>query len=212
MKVLIVDDHSLVRDALKLILGSLEKNIRISECGTFAEALEFMANSDDVDLVILDLRLPDLADLSGIEILAEKYPETPVAIFSGYYSRQDVGRAFHHGAAGFVPKSLSTDNLANAFRIILSGEKYIPPDILADPDHGYGSAGRAGGEMGFPGNLTHRQRDVLKQLMEGFPNKVIARELGIQEVTVKMHLKNIYKILDVKNRTQAVRVALRLDW
>ena len=214
MEVLIVDDHSLVRDALRPILVDLRDDVNISESSTFSGAVEAASRIEGLDLIVLDLQLPGMSGVADIDVFRTRFPRAIVVILSGYYVRQDVLKAFQHGAAGFIPKSLSTESLRNAFKMVLSGERYIPSDILVALDDN-GAVDHANGDVNGENpllHLTYRQREVLDLLTEGQSNKVIAGNLNIQEVTVKMHLKNIFKMLGAQNRTQAVRIALKLGW
>lgn len=214
MEILVVDDHSLVRAALRPILTGLQDDVHVAESSTFSGAIETASKIDGLDLIVLDLQLPGMSGVADIEVFRTKFPSTIVVILSGYYVRQDVLKAFQYGATGFIPKSLSTDSLRNAFNMVLSGERYIPSDILValGDDCGIASSNSKVSVENPLLRLTYRQREVLDLLTEGLSNKSIANKLGIQEVTVKLHLKNIYKLLKVQNRTQAVRTALRLGW
>lgn len=214
MEILIVDDHSLVRAALKLLLTDLGSNVHFTESGTFRGGIEAASRIEGLDLVILDLQLPGMSGVADIVEFRSQCPRALIVIFSGYYVRQDVLKAFQHGAAGFIPKSLSTDSLKNAFKVVMSGERYIPSDVLVALDS---TDSIDDANIGLHNespllHLTYRQREVLDLLTEGLSNKAIAKKLGIQEVTVKLHLKNIFKLLGAQNRTQAVRIALKLGW
>ncbi len=214
MEILVVDDHSLVRDALKPILNDLVDDVHITESATFGGAIETASRIKGLDLVVLDLQLPGMSGVSDVGVFRSRFPETLVVILSGYYVRQDVLKAFQHGAAGFIPKSLSTESLKTAFRMVLSGERYIPSDILValNNDGGIDKSDIESDNDNPLLHLTYRQREVLDLLTEGMSNKSIANKLGIQEVTVKLHMKNIFKMLHAENRTQALRIALKLGW
>lgn len=211
MQFLIVEDHMLIRDALVPLLEELADDVRVLQSGTLAGALEKIEANDNLDLIILDLRLPDMSGLAGLKAIRSSAPDAKVVVLSGNYDRRDMVTAFDYGAAGFLPKSLSTGSLINALKVVLSGEKYIPSDVLlaiADTSDPLSSL-----ESDNPlRQLTLRQKEVLALLMEGLTNKAIAGKLGVEEVTAKLHVKNIFKKLGAKNRTEAAKKAADLGW
>lgn len=209
MRILIADDHDLVRDGLKPILMKLGSEVSILECANFPDALEIADQHDDIDLVILDLRMPGMDGPHGVEAFRKRHVDTPVMVMSGYYRRRDVVESLRYGAAGFVPKTLGSEAMLSAFRLVMSGEKFIPSDLL--PGDGSDPAEMQAGEETLA-RLTDRERDVLGKLLEGLPNKAIARALGIQEVTVKLHLRNVFRKLGATNRAHAVKIAIGLGW
>lgn len=211
MQILIVDDHMLVRDALVPLLEELADDVHVLQSGTLADALEIIETNDSLDLIILDLLLPDMSGIAGLKAVRSSAPDTKVVVFSGNYDRGNVVAAFEHGAAGFIPKSLSTDSLINALKVVMSDERYIPADVLlaigdtSDPLSSLKSDNPLR-------QLTYRQKEVLALLMEGFTNKAIADKLGVEEVTTKFHVGSILKKLGAKNRTEAARKAAKLGW
>lgn len=207
MQILIADDHDLVRDGLRPILSKLDPDVQILECASFPDAIRLADENAGLDLAVLDLRMPGMAGTNGVTEFLKRHADVPVMIISGYYRRQDVVDALHHGAMGFVPKTLGADAMLSAFRLVLSGEKFIPADVL--PGGGTDESGMRPGDEAL-GKLTGRERDVLGQLLEGLPNKAIGRALGIQEVTVKLHLRNVYRKLGAANRAHAVKIAIGL--
>lgn len=208
MRILIADDHDLVRDGLKPILMKLGPDVSILECANFPDALELADQNDDIDLVVLDLRMPGMDGVNGIAVFRQHHADMRVVIMSGYYRRRDIVDALHHGAAGFVPKTLGGEAMLNAFRLVLAGEKFVPADLL--PANGDQTEVHA--TDATLAQLTARERDVLGKLLEGLPNKGIARQLGIQEVTVKLHLRNVYRKLGAANRAHAVKIAIGLGF
>jgi DNA-binding NarL/FixJ family response regulator len=208
MQILIADDHDLVRDGLKPILMKLGPEVSILECANFPDALELANQNSDIDLVVLDLRMPGMDGANGVAVFRQHHPNTRVLIMSGYYRRRDVVDALRHGAVGFIPKMLGSEAMLNAFRLVLAGEKFIPADMLpSDGDQTDMLAADATIDR-----LTAREHDVLGKLLEGLPNKGIARQLDIQEVTVKLHLRNVYRKLGANNRAHAVKIAIGLGW
>ncbi len=213
MRLLIADDHVLVRDGLKLILGKIEPDITVLECSDYPEALELTEQNQDLDLVILDLNMPGMTGFSGVEAFRSRFPNIPILIISGYYRRRDIVAALQHGAAGFVPKTLGSEAILNAFRLVLSGEKFIPGDLLSDGSPDLDKLVVGGAERDNPlRKLSEREREVLNGLLDGLTNKVIGRNLDIKEVTVKLHCRGIYRKLGAKNRAHAVRIALDTGW
>ena len=210
MRLLIADDHDLALDGLKLVLAQIGPDVTFVECGDFDQAVELAKQNDDLDLVVLDLNMPGMAGVSGVEVFRSLFPNAPTLIVSGYYRHQDIADALRLGAAGFVPKSLSREAMLNAFRLVLSGERFIPSDFLPDADLGRG--GRAdpasGEDRDSPfESLSRREREVMKELLNGLPNKEIGRRLEIHEVTVKLHLSKVYRKIGANNRAHAVKIA-----
>jgi DNA-binding NarL/FixJ family response regulator len=206
MKVLIVDDHALIRDALSRVLASLAPDMTVLEATDPKAAFETIEREPDLDLVLLDLALPGMHGLSVLQSLREKHPAISVVVISASADRENVKRALDHGALGFIPKSSSNDVLASALRLVLAGGIYVPPEILgrsaaAEPVAPPIAAGhRTPAEIG----LTERQAQILALIMKGKSNKLICRELDIAESTVKNQITAILKALNVTSRTQAV--------
>lgn len=217
VKILIADDHDLVREAIGRMLVDLFEACTVVEAGDLDAAVAcFESDSEGFDLVLLDLRMPGMNGLDGLRRMVQLAGDVPVALLSGAYQGEDVREAIEVGAAGFFPKTLRGEALMNALRLVLSGEKYLPAAILSgmgESSQGDGYRGsavrpdRLGGHPEFA-RLTPREREVLALLAEGRPNKDIARQLDLREITVKYHLKNIYRKLSVTNRAQAVKMAL----
>lgn len=216
MRVLIADDHDLVRDALKLLLARIDPNATVVALGSLEEAQGSAGEIDNLDLVILNLSTLGTAIASGVEFFRTRFPDARVIVMSGYYRRQDVLEALESGASGFIPKNMSTDAMLNAFRLILSAGRYIPEDVLPLLSRSAGERG-ANGSAGqrFENRLdamTGREREVFANLIEGASNKQIGRTLDIEEVTVKLHVRRIYQKLGAKNRAHAVKLALDFGW
>ncbi|KZC99382.1 MULTISPECIES: response regulator transcription factor [unclassified Thalassospira] len=216
MRILLADDHDLVREAISLLFQQYFDDCEVAEAGALDPALELIAANNTFDLVLLDLRMPGMNGLEGLKRTLEKVADsTFVVLLSGAYRSEDVRKALEAGAHGFIPKTLRGQALANAVQLVLAGDKYLPSSILNDMNDnmsgGGDGEGRLGGGFGSEGDfgrLTPREREVLALLSEGRPNKDIARHLDLREITVKYHLKNIYRKLNVSNRAQAVKMAL----
>jgi DNA-binding NarL/FixJ family response regulator len=212
----LADDHDLVREAISLLFQQYFDDCEVAEAGALDPALELIAENNSFDLVLLDLRMPGMNGLEGLKRTLEKVADkTFVVLLSGAYRSEDVRKALEAGAHGFIPKTLRGQALANAVQLVLAGDKYLPSSILTDMNDGFSGSGdgdgRLAGGFGNEGDfarLTPREREVLALLSEGRPNKDIARHLDLREITVKYHLKNIYRKLNVSNRAQAVKMAL----
>lgn len=209
MKILIVDDHALVRDALARVLFSLVPDADVRQSAEPASAFQILDGEPDIDLVLLDLALPGMHGMTALKWLRERHPAVSVVVVSASADQETVGRALARGAMGYIPKSSSNEILQHALALVLAGGVYIPPallgragDAIADPQPGT----RAVSEYG----LTQRQGEILAWLMKGEPNKVIARELDLAESTVKNQVTVILKALHATNRTQAVLAVEKL--
>lgn len=213
MEVLIADAQQLVREGLKVVLADLDGEPSVRECGDFDSALSLAA--DGPDLAILDLNMPGMDRVTGIAEFCAKFPETPVVVIAGMFQRKEIISAFLQGASGFIPKTLGKDAILGALRLIMAGEKFIPSILLAHDEGDAAGVERPDrGDLG--GNplaaLTNRERDVIENLLEGLSNKGIGRALTIEEVTVKLHMRSIFRKLGARNRAQAVKIALDCGW
>lgn len=216
MRILLADDHDLVREAISLLFQQYFDDCEVAEAGALDPALALIEENNTFDLILLDLRMPGMNGFEGLKrTLQQVADKTFVVLLSGAYRSDDVRKAIEAGAHGFIPKTLRGKALANAVQLVLAGDKYLPSSILADMSDslpgGGDSDGRLVGAFGTEGDfgrLTPREREVLALLSEGRPNKEIARHLDLREITVKYHLKNIYRKLNVSNRAQAVKMAL----
>ncbi|MEJ8560552.1 response regulator transcription factor [Yoonia sp. GPGPB17] len=196
--ILIADDHDLVRDTIAAYLETVE-GFKVLTAPNLQTALGQMDGIDSIDLLILDYHMPGMNGLDGLKRALKAYPATKVAIMSGVANREVANRAMAQGAHGFIPKSLSPASLVNAIKFVLSGERYLPFD--------FGTSQAAPASASSASDLSEREMQTLEQLCIGLSNKEIARNLGIQEVTVKLHVKNLLAKLGVSNRTQAALLA-----
>jgi two-component system, NarL family, nitrate/nitrite response regulator NarL len=202
MKLLVVDDHPIVREGLAAFLEQLGPDTAVLQAGDASRALALAADHADLDLVILDLCLPGLDGLSAIAEFGRAHPELPVIVLSASEDAQQARAALARGALGYVPKSASRHALLSAIRLVLNGEIYVPPLVLAYSETPEPAAGAVRTNSDQP-RLTDRQIDVLRRLSEGQANKTIARDLDLSEKTVKAHVTAIFRALKVVNRTQA---------
>lgn len=210
MKILIIDDHALIREALRGVLKELKGDATVSEAADWRHASRQIEESGGFDLVLLDLNLPDRDGADILAELRERYPAVPVVVLSARQDRESVARALELGAVGFIPKSSEREVMLSAFNLIFSGGMYIPPEILVrqEPAAARSAAAQAGrrasaAELG----ITERQMEVLHLMMQGRSNKAICRALNLAEPTVKNHVTAILKALGAANRTEAVIAA-----
>lgn len=204
MKVLVADDHGLFREGIRHLLADLGEAVEVLEAGNGAAALSCAAAHADIDLVLLDLNMPDMNGFAALEQFGDRFPGLPVVILSAETRRADMQRALELGALGFIPKDSTGSVMLQALRLVLAGGIYVPP-ALAPP-----APGKAGAADAPAARLTERQREVLALLARGETNKEIAAHLDLSEATVKMHVTAIMKALGASNRTQAVLAAERL--
>lgn len=196
MHILLVDDHQLFSAGLGFLIRELAPDAEVRVAGTVAKAID---NPMPFDLILLDLHLPDATGFEGLDRLRAAYEASPIVILSSEENPQRIRDCIHRGAMGFVPKSSSTSELFHAMKLILDGKTYLPPGSVAPAE-----AGPALPDTTEKLQLSPRQREVLMKVVQGKPNKVIARELGISDQTVKSHVMAVLTILQVNNRTEAV--------
>ncbi len=221
MKVLLVDDHPLILTALQAVIQGLGDDVTVVGAASAAAARDALRRDDDYDLVLLDLAL---GDADGFEVLTElraAYPALPIVVVSASDRTSDVIRAIDLGAMGFVPKRSSNDTLTQALRMVMSGGLYVPPMLLGlDPVEAAeadtvpdvmrpATSAQPAAHQKAPASLqaaglTPRQSEVLALLLQGKPNKLIARELNVSVETVKDHVAAVLRALGVSTRTQAV--------
>ncbi len=226
MKLLLVDDHPLILTALKAVIESVNDRVEVMGVGTAAAARKAMQEDDLIDLVLLDLSLGDDDGFSLLGELRTTYPSIPVVVVSATERISDVIRCIDLGAMGFIPKSTAHADLHEALRMVMTGSMYVPPSMLgldfarlraqaaeeqrqsAEGNAGLGAGARAEPHQQVPSmeqlGLTPRQAEVLGLLLQGLPNKLIARELNLSVETVKDHVAAVLRALNVSSRTQAV--------
>jgi len=199
MRILIADDHELLRDTLMLYIGN-EPGMAAESVQDLPAAERRLAEGEAFDLVLLDFTMPGMNGLDGLRRIMEMPGNHGVAIISGTAQRDVAEAALAAGAAGFLPKTLSAKSLVNALRFMALGEQYAPLDFMRasedDPqDHPLAK------------QLSQREYEVLEGLTQGKSNKEIARDLDIREPTVKLHVKTLYRKIGASNRTQAAMIA-----
>jgi two-component system, NarL family, nitrate/nitrite response regulator NarL len=197
MKILLADDHDLVRDTLAAYLMR-EPGIDVSTAADFATVTKRIKAEGQFDLVLLDYNMPGMNGLQGLAKALELTGGRPVAIISGSANRTIAEEALAAGAMGFLPKSMAARSLIHAIRFMAAGEKYAPIDFMNTKD---------GDDNPLAAQLTKRELEVLKGLMKGQSNKEIARDVELQEVTVKLHVKTLCRKINARNRTHAAMIA-----
>lgn len=210
LKLLVVEDHALVREGLVRLLGQIEEGATVLESEDFESALTVLDNEGEFDLVLLDLALPGIDGFAGLDILRRRYPAMPVAVVSAFDDTPTITRVLNLGASGFIPKAFSGEALLSAVREILAGNIFrpsgqqgsrlddatpVPPSkISVKPE-----------EIG----ITDRQAQVLALMVRGLSNRDIADQLALSEGTVKIHATAVFKALGVNSRTQALVAVAR---
>lgn len=212
LEILVADDHKLLREGLKPFLRELGSDVAILEAANFSETQGAAASAQDLRLILLDLSMPGMNGMRGVETLHGEHPDVPLVILSGDSRRETVLGAVQAGASGFISKTVSGVAMVNALRLVLSGETYLPSSAIADEDYGVGAESGGGGIGRAPSpldGLSPRDREILALVVEGLTNKEIGRRIGLQEVTIKAHLRSLYRRIGAANRAQAVRIALQ---
>ncbi len=219
MKILVIDDHVLIREALRGVLRELKPDAVVFEAPDSGQATRLIADHPDLALILLDLNLPDRDGFGLLEELRQRYPAISIVVLSGFHDRENVVRALDQGALGFIPKSARREVMVSALNLVFSGGVYIPPEILGQRDaatSGQPQPTRAVADRQHAApadlGLTERQMDVLALMMQGKSNKAICRKLELAEPTVKNHVTAILKALKVTNRTEAVVAVSALGW
>ncbi len=203
----------MVQDGLELLLRHLDAGIDIAKLDSLDSSETVI--DETFDLILYDVMLPNRTveeGLTALRALHQRIPSTPIVVITALRDRGCVSRALEAGARAYIPKSFNSEIILSAIRLVLSGGVYVPPELF-EPVANEGTnripLAASGLEEGGP-SLTRRQRDVLTFLSQGYSNKEIARELGVAEGTIKIHVAAIFKVLNVTNRTQAVIAASRL--
>jgi DNA-binding NarL/FixJ family response regulator len=205
MKILLVDDHDLIRDALAGVLREIEPGAQILDAPSGRLALDLANGHGDLDLVLLDLVLPDASGFDLLDRLREQLPSCAVVVLSASEDRADIARALDLGALGFIPKRAPRAVMISALKLVFAGGIYVPPEILSQPQRRTPAPPAAA--LTERHGLTGRQADVLTLMMQGKSNKAIGRVLDLAEPTVKNHVTAILKALRATNRTEAVLAA-----
>lgn len=209
MKVLIADDHALFRDGLSLHLEQIDPQAVIFQAGNFSQAMKIIDDEKKLDLIIIDLDMPDMDWEEALKEIKEKTDGARLVIISASEDSRSIRKSMEYGISGYIPKRSDTKVLTGALKLILDGGTYLPPSVL---DNGHAVSGynsnanvRAKGKT-----LTNRQAQVLELVAQGMSNKQIAYEIGVSEATVKLHINALLRAVGATNRTQAVITAQKM--
>ncbi len=203
MKYLLADDHALFREGMKHVLASFDDSLEIIEANTSRQAIDFAKELTDITLVLMDLRMPDIDGITATKEILLYSPATLVVILTASEKLSDMRLAFQAGAMGYIEKSASPEIMQSAIGLVLSGGLYVPPVLVQETNN-------RSSKSDISINLTPRQEEVLKLIIDGHSNKQLAHMLDLSEATIKVHVSAIFKALNVNNRTQAAMVAQKL--
>ena len=218
MRILIVDDHALVRRGMSYVVREGFPDADVLEAESAASALDLLHGKGAVDIALVDVRMPDLDGLELLRAIKAEWPEMPVLMISTYENAPYVKRALSDGASGYLLKDATPEDLSQAINVALSGSgNVLSPRViqnLFDDQEAGGMGGGANGQSGRRNeySLTQREHDILALLSEGRSNREIAGHLFLSEKTVKAHLASIFRKLNVTNRTQAAMMAVQLGF
>ncbi len=212
MKVLIVDDHPLFRSSIAAAIKSLDSDLTVVEAADFKAAAEIAEQDQAFDLVLLDLIMPGMEPLEGLQHIISLLPEVPVVVVSAIENRRDALQTIDLGATGYIPKTVSEEEFLSMLKVVLAGGLCLPRhfserDVATAPRREVSHSRFASGEL--LAGLTKRQRQVLALLAEGKSNIEIAQDLSVSDKTVRFYISAILKTLKVRNRTQAALIAAR---
>lgn len=215
LKILIIEDHEVVRQGLKLILNNWwQGQLEAVEAVTADDARQLLERYPDFALIILDLKLPDVNGFDLLDEIVESLPAVPVVVLTMEESMSAISKAFEHGAKGYIPKTSPQDVIFNALELVLSGGAYFPSNII-EPSEADPRINASNGNAAYqPGlnyrSLTQRQLEVLSGIAQGKTNKEVAEQLNMSPATVRSYLTIIFRQLNVRNRTEAVHIARRV--
>lgn len=207
MKILLADDHPLFREGVKHVLMLLGKDVSIVDAHDYPSLFAEVASHPDLDLVLADLYMPGMGGHEGVAEFRNQFPDTPLVIMTASESHADARRVLAAGALGYVPKSSPSQVMLDALIRVLDGGIYVPPFFEGDAQPDDLLSLMPLSDQGI--RLTTRQLEVFRLLLQGKPNKIIARELELTEGTVKIHVAAIFRALGVTNRTEAAIAARR---
>ena len=201
MRVLVADDHELFLKGLEFILRDSYPDIELVFAHNYAEIFAFLESDRRFDLLMTDLAMPKGKWQEALPHIHMLLPSTPIIILSAVFDKEIVQKTMDIGVSGYIPKTSPNAVIISALNLVMAGGMYIPPELLSNQPEQSAEASHI---------LTPRQIDVIRAVAEGKSNKQIAYELGLSEGTVKLHVTQILKLLNVNNRTGAVREAERL--
>jgi DNA-binding NarL/FixJ family response regulator len=206
LTILIADDHWVVRESLKQVARSIDATVDIKEASTFEEALSILDDHPYIGLILVDLVMPGIKELQGLELLRRRFPTIPVAVISIHEDPDYVRQAIQNGVIGYIPKSANAEEIRRALTRIFEGEVYFPRDLLTRSWPVAPQDPAVESEQGP--RLSERENEILTLLGEGRAVNGIAKALGITPQTVRVHLGNAMRKLGLKNREAAIRFAV----
>ena len=208
MRLHVVDDHSLIREAVRHVVQALAESVTVLTAADCDEGFALAQGETELELLLLDFNLRGQSGVQAIKAWRQRHPQLPVVVISSADDRATVLAAMAAGAAGFIPKASSNEVMVQALRLVLAGGKYLPAEVLAQ---GEGAVARTAEGMTIESlGLSPRQLEVLELIARGLPNKLICDELGLAERTVKAHVTEVLRALGVSSRTKAALAAARL--
>lgn len=209
LRVIIADDHALVRGGVAMLVRMLYKDCEIIETNDYTKTLEALSNEQEIDLLLLDLQMPGLNGIEDIVHICRKWPDVPVVLVTVEENNSIIHSALKAGVSGYIPKSSTPEVTMSAIRLVLSGGIYVPLSAIRSTGGDDGGPAPADLTEAKPAatkpGLTKRQCEVLDLIVLGKSNQAISEALGLTPGTVKAHLCRIFKVLNVKNRTEAAR-------
>lgn len=201
---MIADDHELFRSGLKQLLHDVLSIEEVREAETLDQAIEILTNEGAGDLVLVDLNMPGMSGPEALAALRDGFPDAKIAVVSAWDGKNEIIAALSAGVHGYIPKSMSSSEIAGAIRAVLDGQIFVPPALGKRESSETAPRMQASIEGNGGEKLTIRQREVLTELLKGRASKEIARALNIAEGTVKIHLAAIYRALGVRTRAEAI--------
>ena len=208
-KIVIADDHALVRGGLELVVKMAVPNAEIFQANNFDETINVLQSNFSIDLVLLDLMMPGMWN-DSIKNITRQFPDVPIVIVSVKEDFESIHHSISLGASGFIPKTSAPEVTISAIQLVLSGGVYIPPHVLK-PQSKNVENNQHSDKFDTLNNLSKRQQQVLELISLGRSNQAIADELNLTIPTIKMHVSAILKKLNVKNRTEAVSIYTNLE-
>lgn len=211
-RVVIADDHALVRGGIAMLLRVLNSDCEVLETNGYEQTLSLLSETDNIDLVLFDLFMPGVRGIDDVRHICQTWPDVPIVLVTVEEDINTIHQALKAGVSGYIPKSSTPEVTMSAIRLVMSGGIYLPPSAIraSDADLGQGQfsdprrpADQAAADL--KGILTKRQIEVLDLMILGKSNKAIAEALGLTPGTVKIHMSRIFKVLKVSNRTEAAR-------
>lgn len=211
-RIIIADDHALVRGGIALLVRILNADCEILEANSYEKTLSLLAETDNVDLVLFDLFMPGVRNIDDVAYICRTWPDVPIILVTVEDDISTIHSALKAGVSGYIPKSSTPEVTMSAIRLVLSGGLYLPPNAVRSTDADLGQdrvtdtrKPISSGDPDTRARLTKRQIEVLDQIVLGKSNKAIAVALGLTPGTVKIHMSRIFKVLNVSNRTEAAR-------